>query len=48
MEGHNGFLGKFMTLIVDMDEMIGVPFEQGLAALKDVAEADAREVAGDF
>jgi hypothetical protein len=43
MEGRNGFLGKFMTLIVDMDEMIGVPFEQGLAALKDVAEADARE-----
>lgn len=48
MEGRNGFLGKLMTLIVDVDEMIGGPFEQGLAGLRDVAEADAREVASDF
>jgi hypothetical protein len=28
---------------VDMDEMIGGPFEQGLLALKDVAEAGATQ-----
>jgi hypothetical protein len=43
MEGENGFVGKAMSLLVDMDEMIGGPFEQGLTALKDVAEADAAE-----
>ena len=41
MEGRNGFVGKAMTLLVDMDAMVGGPFEQGLLALKGVAEADA-------
>jgi len=43
MEGRNGFVGKAMTLLVDMDEMIGGPFEQGLLALKGVAEAGATQ-----
>jgi hypothetical protein len=43
MEGRNGFVGKAMTLFVDIDEMVGGPFEQGLLALKDVAEADTAE-----
>ena len=41
MEGRNGFVGKAMTLLVGMDRMVGGPFEQGLLALKGVAEADA-------
>ncbi|MGH7289259.1 MAG: SRPBCC family protein [Myxococcota bacterium] len=39
MEGTNGFVGKAMTLVMGMDEMVGGPFEQGLAALKVLAEA---------
>ena len=39
MEGTNGFVGKAMTLLMGMDEMVGGPFEQGLAALKVLAEA---------
>jgi Polyketide cyclase / dehydrase and lipid transport len=41
MEGRNGFVGKAIGLFMDMDGMVGGPFEQGLAALKGVAEADA-------
>lgn len=41
MDGENGFVGKALGLVFDMDEMVGVPFEQGLASLKVVAEADA-------
>ncbi len=41
MEGSNGFVGKALALVMDMDEMVGGPFEQGLASLKLVAEADA-------
>lgn len=40
MEGSNGFVGKALALLMDMDAMVGVPFEQGLAALKGVAEAE--------
>ena len=39
MAGRNGFLGKAFTLFVDMDRMVGTQFEQGLAALKTVAES---------
>jgi hypothetical protein len=41
MDGHNNFIGKAFSLVMDMDEMVGVPFEQGLAALKTIAESDA-------
>ncbi len=41
MEGRNGFIGKAIGLLVSMDEMVGAPFEQGLASLKTVAESDA-------
>jgi hypothetical protein len=46
MEGTNGFVGKAASLVVDMEEMVGGPFEQGLAALREVAEADARRRGG--
>lgn len=38
MDGANGFMAKAVHLVVDMDRMIGGSFEQGLAALKQVAE----------
>ena len=41
MDGSNGFLGKAMGLFMSMDEMVGVPFENGLASLKGVAESEA-------
>jgi len=40
MEGHNDFMGKAVTLFMDMDKMIGADFERGLAQLKSVAEAE--------
>jgi len=42
MDGHNGFLGKLISLFLDMDAMVGGDFEAGLAAMKAAAEADAR------
>jgi len=39
MAGENGFLGKAFGLFMDMDEMVGTQFEQGLADMKAVAEA---------
>lgn len=42
MEGRNNFVGKAASLVMDMDEMVGGTFEQGLASLKMVAE-DAAE-----
>jgi hypothetical protein len=39
MSGKNNFMGKMMSLLMDMDKMIGGNFEQGLASLKQVAEA---------
>lgn len=43
MDGENGFVGKAIGLVMDMDEMVGVPFEQGLAALATLAEAEAKQ-----
>jgi hypothetical protein len=43
MDGRNGFTGKLIALLMDMDAMIGADFEKGLAALKAAAEADAAE-----
>lgn len=39
MSGRNNFIGKAFCLFVDMDEMCGSQFEQGLAAMKAIAEA---------
>ncbi|HET6921929.1 MAG TPA: polyketide cyclase, partial [Anaeromyxobacteraceae bacterium] len=45
MAGKLGFVGKAMCLVKDMDQMIGPDFEKGLAALKGVAESEARKAA---
>ncbi|HEX5752012.1 MAG TPA: SRPBCC family protein [Archangium sp.] len=42
MEGHQDFMGKAFSLFVDMDEMIGKDFEQGLATLKTITEKEAK------
>ena len=42
MEGNNTFLGKAMSLVMDMDEMIGKDFEQGLATIKSLTEKEAK------
>lgn len=39
MDGTNNFMGKVMSLFMDMDKMIGKDFERGLAKLKQVAES---------
>jgi uncharacterized protein YndB with AHSA1/START domain len=39
MAGENNFVSKLMCLFMDMDEMIGDDFEQGLADLKSTVEA---------
>jgi hypothetical protein len=41
MDGDNTFMGKAMSLVMSMDEMIGKDFENGLSALK----ADAENIA---
>ncbi|MBK8012311.1 MAG: SRPBCC family protein [Deltaproteobacteria bacterium] len=33
MTGHNDFMGKLMSVMMDMDEMVGGDFERGLEAL---------------
>lgn len=38
MSGRNGFVGKAMGLIFNMDKMVGGDFEQGLASLKTLVE----------
>jgi len=40
MDGTNGFVGKALGLFMNMEEMVGGPFESGLASLKRVAEAE--------
>ena len=40
MDGARNFVGKAFSLVMDMDEMVGVPFESGLASLKTVAESE--------
>lgn len=38
MTGENLFIGKVMSLFIDMDKMIGKDFEAGLAGMKAAAE----------
>ena len=42
MEGKNTFLGKAMSLFMNMDSMVGKDFENGLAMLKTASETDAK------
>lgn len=46
MEGRSGFVGKAMSLLMDMDAMVGGAFADGLAALKTLAEAETARRAG--
>ena len=43
MSGKNDFMGKAVSLVADMDTMIGNDFEKGLASMRREAEADARK-----
>lgn len=43
MEGTNNFVGKAASLVMNMDETVGGTFERGLADLKVLAEADAKQ-----
>jgi len=38
MRGQNNFIAKAMCLVFDMDKMVGVDFEAGLASLKTIVE----------
>jgi uncharacterized protein YndB with AHSA1/START domain len=40
MDGHNGFVGKAMSLVMNCEEMMGPTFEDGLKSLKQIAEAE--------
>jgi uncharacterized protein YndB with AHSA1/START domain len=44
MHGPNQFLGKVMSIFVDMDNMIGKDFEAGLASLKTSAESGLQDL----
>ena len=43
MSGKNNFLAKAVCMYMNMDEMIGGQFEEGLSNLKQVAEAEAKQ-----
>jgi hypothetical protein len=43
MDGTNSFLAKAIGLVINMDRMIGGQFEKGLADMKAVAEAAAKQ-----
>lgn len=43
MQGDNNFIGKLMTLFMSMDKMVGTSFEEGLAKLNTVAQANVKE-----
>ena len=41
MDGENDFVGKFFGLVMGVTDMVGSAYEQGLADLKKIAEANA-------
>ena len=41
MSGHNGFVGKAISMVMDMDAMIGSNFERGLASLDAITAGEA-------
>jgi uncharacterized protein YndB with AHSA1/START domain len=47
MEGNNDFMAKAMGVFMNMDQMVGGDFEKGLAALKEVAEAETAAMPAD-
>jgi hypothetical protein len=42
MTGRNNFVGKAISLFMDMDKMVGGSFEQGLAEIKSISETASR------
>lgn len=42
IEGKNSFVGKAVSLVMNMDKMIGGQFEAGLASLKAVVESEKK------
>ena len=42
MFGHNNFVGKAVCLVMNTDKTVGGEFDKGLASMKSVAEAAAR------
>jgi hypothetical protein len=44
MEGKNDFMGKAVSLFMDMDSMVGKDFETGLANLARASEAEAKRL----
>jgi hypothetical protein len=42
MDGKNNFMTKFMSIVMDMDKMVGTDFEQGLANLNTVAQDETQ------
>ena len=42
MSGRNSFVGKAISLVMNMDRMVGDDFEKGLADLKRLSEGEAR------
>jgi uncharacterized protein YndB with AHSA1/START domain len=47
MTGKNNFMSKAMSLVMDMDKMVGPDFERGLLSLKGLSEATAKKAAED-
>jgi uncharacterized protein YndB with AHSA1/START domain len=43
MDGNHDFMGKAFALFMDMDAMLGKDFDQGLAGIKKLAEAEAKK-----
>lgn len=41
MDGTNDFMGKLFSLFMDMEQMIGSKYEEGLANVKGIAEVEA-------
>jgi Polyketide cyclase / dehydrase and lipid transport len=44
MDGKNNFITKAMSLIMNMDKMVGTDFEQGLSNLKTVAQEETQRI----
>jgi hypothetical protein len=42
IDGPNTYMGKVMSVFIDMDDMIGRDFEAGLANLKSLSESKRR------
>ena len=45
MDGKHDFMSKAMSLFIDMDKMCGKDFEQGLANLNTLAQAELGQTA---